>query len=150
MPPPLWTCPRCGRSFAARNQTHFCSAPGNLDDHFVGKSPVVREIFDRIVAVVAGMGPVEIIPERSRIALHARMSFAAFVPRARWLDGHLVLAERVESPRFVRIESLSKRNHLHVFRLRDVTEIDDELIGWLRLAYDVGCQRHLARRFDPA
>lgn len=139
----VWTCPRCGRSFAARNQAHACAPPGNLDDHFEGKSPVVREIFDRIVAVVTEMGPVEIIPQKSRIALHARVSFAVFVPRTRWLNGHLVLAERVESPRFVRIESLSARNHVHSFRLHGVAEVDDEFVGWLRLAYEVGRQKHL-------
>ncbi len=32
------------------------------------------------------------------------MSFAAFAPRRRWLDGHLVLARAATSPRFRRVE----------------------------------------------
>jgi hypothetical protein len=57
---PLWTCERCGRSFATRNQTHTCAPFGELDEHFTGKPPMVREIFDRVVAEVDAFGPVEV------------------------------------------------------------------------------------------
>jgi hypothetical protein len=85
---PLWVCPQCGRTFANRNQTHTCALLGDLDRHFVATEPWVRASFDRILDIIATFGPVEILPEKTRIALHARMSFAAFVPRRRWLDGH--------------------------------------------------------------
>jgi hypothetical protein len=45
----------------------------------------------------------------------------------------------------VRIETYSPRNVLHALRLRTPAEVDDEFRGWLREAYDVGQQRHLAR-----
>jgi hypothetical protein len=72
-----------------------------------------------------------------------RMSFAAFQPRRRWLDGHLVLARRIDSPRFRRVETYSPRNVLHAFRLTSVEEVDDEFHGWLCEAYEVGQQHHL-------
>jgi uncharacterized protein DUF5655 len=140
----MWTCPRCGRTFANRNQTHTCAPLGDLDRHFSGKAPVVRETFDRVVAVVSALGPVEVLAEKTRIALHVRMSFAAFVPRRRWLNGHLILARRLDSPRFRRIETYSPRNVLHAFRLTSPVEVDDEFAGWLAEAYDVGRQRHLS------
>jgi hypothetical protein len=142
---PLWACPTCGRTFANPNQTHTCAAPGDLDRHFAGRDPAVRAIFDRVLAAFAGIGPVTVLPEKTRIALHVRMSFAAFTPRARWLDGHLVLARRIESPRFRRIETYSPRNVLHAFRLAAPDEVDDEFTGWLAEAYRVGEQRHLHR-----
>jgi hypothetical protein len=143
--PPLWTCPRCGRTFANANQTHTCAVLGELDAHFVGKQPRVRACFDRVVEVVSALGPVTVLPEKSRIALHVRMSFAAFTPRVRWLDGHLVLARRIASPRFRRIEEYSRRNILHAFRLTDPEEVDEEFSGWIAEAYQVGEQRHLTR-----
>ena len=73
------------------------------------------------------------------------MSFAALVPRRHWLDGHLVLARRVDSPRFAGIETFSPRNVLHRFRLSSPDEVDAEFAGWLIEAYDVGAQRHLDR-----
>ena len=142
---PLWQCPICGRTFANRNQTHTCSPLGDLEHHFRGKSPEVRATFDAIVDAVAQFGPATVLSERTRIALHARMSFAAFMPRRDWLNGHLVLARQIDNPRFSRIETFSPRNVLHAFRLSSPAEVDAEFIGWLAEAYEVGVQRHLGR-----
>jgi hypothetical protein len=142
---PLWVCPTCGRDFANLHQTHTCAPPADLDAHFAGKAPEVREAFDRVLAVVAALGPVVVLPQKTRIALHVRMSFAAFTPRTRWLDGHLVLARRIDSPRFRRIEIFSPSNVLHAFRLHGPAEVDAEFSAWLAEAYQVGEQRHLRR-----
>ena len=72
------------------------------------------------------------------------MSFAAFMPRSRWLDGHLVLARRIGSPRFRRIDTYSPRHVVHAFRLTAADEVDEESTGWLAEAYRVGEQRHLS------
>jgi len=146
---PLWACPRCGRTFAQLNQTHTCAPLGALDARFQRCEPGVRETFDRVVAAVSAIGPVDVLPERTRIALHVRMSFAAFVPRVRWLDGHVILARRLDSPRFRRIEVYSPRNVLHAFRLAAPDEVDDEVVGWLSEAYAVGEQRHHVRAERP-
>jgi hypothetical protein len=142
---PLWECARCGRTFANTNQTHTCATLGDLDEQFRGCQPQVRETFERILAAVRGLGPVTVLPEKTRIALHVRMSFAAFTPRRRWLDGHLVLARTIHSGRFRRVETYSPRNILHAFRLCSPAEMDEELVGWLAEAYQVGRQRHLTR-----
>ncbi len=142
---PLWRCPSCGRTFANRNQTHTCRPLGTIDQHFVNSDPEVRATFDRILEVVTDIGPVTVLSERTRIALHVRMSFAAVMPRRHWLNGHLVLDHRVESPRFAKIEVYSPRNVLHAFQLRAPSEVDAEFRVWLNQAYRVGEQRHLLR-----
>ena len=140
---PLWTCPACGRTFANRNQTHTCAALGSVDDHFTGVDATVRAAFDRVVAVIRGLGPVQVMPERSRIALHARMSFAAFTPRRHWLDGHLVLARSAQHPAIRRVQVFSPRNVLHTFRLTTPDDVDPAFEALLGEAYDVGRQLHL-------
>ncbi|MET0781821.1 MAG: DUF5655 domain-containing protein [Microbacterium sp.] len=139
----LWTCPRCGRTFANRNQTHTCAPLGALDAHFARSDPAVRACFDR---VLDELGPLDVLAEKSRIALHVRMSFAAFQPRQHWLDGHLVLARRAEHPSIRRIQEYSPRNIVHEFRLVRPDEIDAEFVALLHEAYDVGLQRHLPAR----
>lgn len=114
-----------------------------MDQHFATASDNVRASFDRALEVVAGLGPVAVLAEKTRIALHVRMSFAAFMPRRRWLNGHLVLATRVDSPRFRKIDEYSPRNVVHAFRLHEPDEVDDEFAAWLADAYRVGEQRHL-------
>jgi hypothetical protein len=138
----LWRCPTCGRGFASRNQSHACGRH-TLAHHFRGKPPAVRALFDEVLAALRAIGPVRVLPEKTRIAFQVRMSFAQVTPRRQWLDGHLVLARRLEHPRFRRVETFSPRNHLHAFRLAGPGDIDPEFRTWLAEAYRVGEQRHL-------
>ena len=111
--------------------------------HFKGKPPAVRAIFEKLLRVAERNGPITVLAEKTRIAFQVRMSFAAFVIRKNWIDGHVVLARRFEHPRFRRIETFSPRNHLHAFRFERVEEVDAEVSSWLAEAYRVGEQRHL-------
>lgn len=139
---PLWRCPACRRVFANPRQSHACGRH-SLAPHFHGKPPEIRRLFNAVRAEIRRIGPVRVLPEKTRIAFQVRMSFAQVTPRQRWLDGHLVLARRIESPRFRKVETYSPRNHVHVFRLHDVEDVDDEFRAWLLEAYRVGEQRHL-------
>ncbi len=127
---PLWRCPDCGRQFANRNQSHFCGRH-DLESHFAGKPPEIRALYDSVVATIERIGPVTVLPEKTRIAFQTRMSFAQVTPRMKWLDGHVVLARRLEHPRFRKIETISARNHVHHFRLTTTADIDAEFVGLL-------------------
>jgi hypothetical protein len=118
---------------------------GDVEAHFARSRTPVREAYDAAWSVVQALGPVEVLAEKTRIAWHVRMSFAAFQPRASWLDGHLVLAREIPSPRWRRVEVFSARNVLHTFRLAGPDDVDGEFAGWLAEAYDVGAQRHRGR-----
>jgi hypothetical protein len=142
--PALWICPKCSRGFANRNQSHSCSNV-RLEEHFAGREPQVVATFKRLLAAAEKSGPVTVIPEKTRIAFQVRMSYAAFTLRRRWIDGHVVLARRLESPRFTRIEFFSPRNQLHAFRLHEPEEVDAEVQRWLAEAYRVGEQKHLSQ-----
>ena len=138
----MWRCPQCQREFANANQSHACGRH-SLDAHFEGKSPHIRAIYDAFVAALAAIGPVIVLPEKTRIAFQVRMSFAQLTPRRQWIDGHVVLARRLEHPRFRSVQTFSPRNHVHVFRLASVDDVDDDVRMWLKEAYAVGEQRHL-------
>ena len=140
---PLWTCPRCGRAFANPRQSHTCAPLTRLDDHFVASAPEVRAAFEAILAAARELGPVTVLPEKTRIALQVRMSFAALMPRRRWLNGHLVLDREVRNDRFRSRRAFSPRNVVQTFRLHGPDEVDPEFTGWLAEAYRVGEQRHL-------
>jgi len=145
----LWRCARCHRQFANRNQTHTCAPLRTVDDHFVDKPPAMRALFEQFARAVETIGPVQVLAEKTRIAFQTRMSFAQITPRQRWLDGHLVLARRLASPRFRRVDTISARNHVHFFRLSSAEELDAEFRAWLAEAYAVGNQAHLAASTNP-
>jgi Domain of unknown function (DUF5655) len=139
---PLWQCAKCGRRFANQNQSHFCGRY-ELATHFERKPAEIRTLFDAVVRMIERCGPVVVLPEKTRIAFQTRMSFAQVTPRTKWLDGHVVLARRLEHPRFRRIDTISPRNHVHHFRLATLADVDQEFAAWIKEAYDVGEQRHL-------
>ena len=132
----LWRCPRCGRTFANRNQTHTCAPPGRLADHYRGKDPEVIATFRMLVRAARRNGRVTVLPEKTRIAFHSRMSFAAFTLREHWVDGHVVLGRRRDSARFRSVQVFSPGNVLHTFRLTRPQDVDDEVADWLREAFD--------------
>lgn len=142
--PELWTCPHCARTFANRNQTHSCAALGDLGRHFRGKAPAIRALFELFVERLRACGPFEVLPQKSRIAFHRRMSFAQLTPKQGWIDGHLVLAEPMPHPMVRRIVRYSPRNHVHEFRLAGPADLDDPgFLALLAAAYVVGEQKHL-------
>lgn len=141
MSKPLWRCPKCKRTFANRNQSHSCGSTRPLAEHFRGKERA-RELFDALSAEVKSCGPSTIIPEKTRIAFHRRMSFlSVVVQRDRLLLG-FVFGRRIDDPRFDKIETYSPRNHWHRLPLRAVSDIDEQVRAWIAEAYDVGEQRH--------
>ena len=141
---PLWPCPECGRVFANRNQPHAC-ARHELASHLRGKPAAIRALYDEFVRHTRACGPVMVLPEKTRIAFQVRMSFAAVRLTQTGLAGHLVLAQRTPHRHFVRIDTISRRNHVHHFKLERPEELDAEFDRLLREAYAVGEQRHLGK-----
>ena len=145
----LWRCPDCGRGFANRNQSHSCGKY-KLEEHFAGKPASVRELFRTFLALLRQFGPVTVLPEKTRIAFQVRMSFAALSVRRTCLVGHFVLARRLEHPRFLGIQTISPRNHVHRFRLERLAEFDQEFSAWAAEAYAVGQQKHLPHKWTQS
>ena len=139
----LWKCGQCGRPFANRNQTHSCGR-FTVKDFLAGKSPKAVSLYSQFAKVIGKLDGVVTAPAKTRVGFQVRMIFAA-VNRLNddGLAGHVVLARRFNHPRFTKIESISPRNHVHHFLLKDARDIDDEVRSWLREAHAVGQQKHL-------
>ncbi len=139
----LWRCPRCGRRFANRNQWHSCGRY-TVQAYLKGKTPAVVALYRRFCALVRRCGPVILVPTKTMIGFQVRMAFADVILRKRWLDAYVILARRLENPRFTHIASISPRNHVHHFRIQSPRDLDREVLSWLREAYAVGKQEHLS------
>jgi hypothetical protein len=145
MPPPLWTCPRCGRQFANRSQEHSCGKY-TVDDFLRGQGTNALAMYTRFVELVESGGPVLFAPAKTRIGFQVRMIFAAVNKLTdKQLDAHVVLTRRIEHPRFHRIETMTPTCYVHHFRVYSPVELDDEVAAWLREAYVVGEQRQRLR-----
>jgi len=133
----LWTCPDCGRQFGSRNKYHSCGRY-NIEDHFVGKDPAVRKLYDRLLDVLKEFGPVTPQAVKTRIVFQGGAQFAAALPRKHWLEGYLWLKRRAAHPAIRRVEMQVFRDYGHVFRLTRPDDLDEALIELLHEAYVLG------------
>lgn len=141
---PLWYCPACGRPFANHGQVHSCVV-ATVEQHLAGKGELAEALYRAFASAVEACGPVVLAPAGTRIGFQVRMIFSAVTVRRGRLDAHVVLARRLEHPRFRKVESISPRNHVHHFRIHAPEEVDAEVMEWLRESYAVGEQKHLGR-----
>lgn len=137
----LWRCPKCRARFVTRNMSHSCGRY-RLADHFRGKPSTVRAAFDRLRQLIEGCGPVEMIPQKTRIVFLTRMRFAAVMPRKTSLEGHLNLARRVDDARFFKIVQYGPWTYTHSYRARDGSFFDASFAALVRESYIRGCQEH--------
>ncbi len=129
-----WQCPKCRRSFARKGQSHSCEAT-KLDEHFRGRDPHLRGIFDEIVRRLRKLGPVGVDPVKTSINLTARHHFGAVTVRGTFLRLGFLSEERIEDHRIVHIERLGPRKFGHSVVLESIADLDDVVMGWLTAAY---------------
>ena len=64
----LWSCPVCGRRFVEANQAHSCRVH-EFDDHFRGRDPRLRSIFESLRRSLERTGPLRLDAVESTINL---------------------------------------------------------------------------------
>jgi hypothetical protein len=119
--------------------SHSCGRH-TIDEHFDGKPPEVRELFESLVREARRFGPVSVYAQKTRIVFQTRGRFVAVTPRRHYLSGHLWLKRRRSHPLVHRTEALLERDFVHNFRLTTSDELDEPFRDLLREAYIVGKQ----------
>ena len=143
---PLWTCPKCSRQFINTNMPHSCGRY-SVQKFLAGKSQHAISLYEHFSTLVSDCGPVQIAPAKTRIGFQVRMIFAAVNKLSdHGLEAHVVLTRRLETPRIKRIETMTPKCYVNHFKLESLSDLDEEVKSWLREAYQVGTQEHLARR----
>lgn len=104
-----------------------------VDAQYQGKEHL-RPIHDAVVAVVSGFGDdVEIAPKKASVSLRRSKQFALIEPATKTrVDVGINLKGEPPSDRLEAAGGMCT----HRVRLTDVSEVDDELMGWLRQAYE--------------
>lgn len=136
----LWTCATCGRSFANTGQWHACTDV-TVDEHLEGRSPEIVGLYRAFEALVADAGgEFRRHPARTRIAFIGRMSFAGATFGRDWIDVHMILPWWHDDDRFSHVNLYSGDAWEHRLRVRDASELDDDVARWAALAWRRGRQ----------
>lgn len=108
-----------------------------VEQHFEGRSPVVREIYDTIVAAASELGPVEQDPKKTSIHLNRKTAFAGIQTRRQFLILTVKATDDIASPRISKHEQTSPHRWHHEIKITNADEIDSQIIGWLKDSYDL-------------
>ncbi|MCU0514086.1 MAG: DUF5655 domain-containing protein [Anaerolineae bacterium] len=116
-----------------------------LQQHMDRATPAGRALYDRLVHLLAEIGPYTVHPAKSTITFKGvRRGFCGAHPVQDSLKGYFDLTRAL--PPDARVRSVSpytRRLFVHHFRVVALDEMDDTFHAWLREAYAVGRGDHL-------
>lgn len=106
-----------------------------------GGFPESLEICRRIEQVVTTIGEVSVNVTKSQVAFRRRRGFAWVWRPGQYVNNpvpavlSIALPREVKSDRFKSVVHPSAKVWMHHIEIRDVSQIDDEIRGWLGEAY---------------
>jgi hypothetical protein len=119
-----------------RHDADIAASPDPEGALYIGAKAGLRPLHDALLGEIRAIGAFDIAPKKGYLSLRRRKQFAMVQPStASRIDLGLVLPTTM--PAAGRLESAAKFNALftHRVRITAVTDLDDELRGWLATAY---------------
>jgi hypothetical protein len=142
-PKSLWTCPRCRRQFTHRNQAHSCGQ-FTVEQLLEDNPQEMVELYDRLADLILQCGEVVVAPTKTRVLFKVRTVFASVDIKKNWLDVVLVLGRRLNHRRIKKAQA-EYPGIVHWLRIEKVKDLDDDLAGWLREAYEYRRQKDVGQ-----
>ena len=107
-----------------------------------GKSDIAWAYWRRLQDLVGKCGPYSIVTNKTGLAFMVRVRFAGMSAVSdRGMSYAFWLKQRIDSPRFRRIDHYGGNDWGYRLRATSLEDLDDEVQHWLCMAYEVGCQR---------
>jgi hypothetical protein len=114
--------------------------PGNgfgVKSHFEGKDASVKATYDRLLQKTRQFGRVSEEPKKTSIHLVNRTAFAGVATRKSAIILTVKSDRQLSSPRIHKSERTSANRFHHEVKLGAPSEVDAELVKWLRDAYEL-------------
>ena len=108
-----------------------------VSQHFEGKDPVVKSIYERIMKETRKFGKVIEEPKKTSIHLVNKSAFAGVVTQKVALVLNIKSASPIKHVRIKKSEKISASRFHQEVKLTSVDEVDSDLIGWLQEAYSI-------------
>lgn len=113
------------------------AASDSVPDHFRDRAPEVKGTYAEILKAARKLGPVREEAKKTSIHLVRKTAFAGVATRKTALILTLKSGSDLPSSRVTKRERVSaNRWHLEI-RLDAPDQVDRELVGWLKNAYDL-------------
>ena len=109
----------------------------SVDSVFEGKDPAVHTTFDYLLQQLQRFGEVKVAPKLTSIHLEKNSGFAGVHPRKSYFNLEFRTDYQIDSPRIARVQQLSARRFEHTVKVASQSDIDDQLLTWLKSAYEL-------------
>ncbi len=102
---------------------------------YTGAKGELRPIHEKLMAAIAGLGPLEIAPKKAYVSLRRKKQFATVGPATRTrVDVGLNMKGVPGTGRLIELPPGGMCQYR--VSLTSVDEVDSELLAWVRLAYE--------------
>lgn len=106
-----------------------------LGDIYAGGKMALRPIHDRLMSAIVELGPFELAPKKGYVSLRRRRQFAMIGPATKTrVEVGLNIKGLEPHARLLEQPAGSMCNY--VVRLTEAGQVDDEVVAWIRRAYD--------------
>ena len=106
-------------------------------DHLKDKEPIVSSIYEKLIAELQKFGQLKIEPKKTSIHLGNRFGFAGVYTRKDYINLEVHLNHKLTGKRISKVEQASTNRFHHAIKLTSVKEVDKELLGWLKEAFEL-------------
>lgn len=133
----FWTCPKCKRLFANKNQVHSCRF-FPVVKHLEGKGKLANSLYEILKEKIKkeiGFFRIESLPCCIHLVKDPAYTFAGVYILKDKIRIHFTLSYKLENPRIDKFSQMSANRWLYSLDVKQEEEIDKELLGWLKKGY---------------
>ena len=128
-----WTCPRCKRTFARKNQRHACGT-GDRAEVLRNRAPELVALYGALEAFAKTLGPVEFVTRDRYVLFRSTRIFADLTVMTDCLRLAIHLSRRAKHDLFEKVGA-GRRQVTHIVKLRTPKELE-AMKPFLREAYE--------------
>jgi len=99
--------------------------------------PAVQKLYRALLLFCRELGPFSVEEKKTSVHLVRNSAFAGVHPRRKHLVFTVKSDSAIDNDRIFKSEQVSKSRWHHEIKLIDPTDLDKELLGWLRDGYNI-------------
>jgi uncharacterized protein DUF5655 len=111
------------------------AAQSTVSEHFEGKDPLIKSIYQKILTESRKFGPVIEEPKKNSIHLVHKSAFAGVMTRRNALILNIKSDVPIKHARITKTEKISANRFHQEVKLTSPRDVDPLLVGWLLEAY---------------
>jgi len=108
-----------------------------MPDPFATVDPSTRTLYSSLLEAAAKLGKFDTEMKKTCVHLVRKSAFAGVHPRKKHLNVTIKATRAFDDPRVFKSDQVSKSRWHHDVRLESPEQIDAQLLGWLKEAYEI-------------